>query len=51
MPIMDGYEATRRIRMLDVPQALLPIIAMTANAFNGDRKAALECGMNGVIST
>ena len=51
MPIMYGYEATRRIRMLDVPQALLPIIAMTANAFNGDRKAALECGMNGVIST
>ena len=46
MPIMDGYEATRRIRMLDVPQALLPIIAMTANAFVEDVEAARAAGMD-----
>lgn len=51
MPVMDGYEATRRIRMLDEPLlSSVPIIAMTANAFEEDRKAALECGMNGFIS-
>lgn len=51
MPVMDGYEATRRIRMLDEPSlSSVPIIAMTANAFEEDRKAALECGMNGFIS-
>lgn len=51
MPVMDGYEATRRIRALDDPGlAAVPIIAMTANAFEEDRQAAAECGMNGFIS-
>jgi CheY-like chemotaxis protein len=47
MPIMDGYEATRRIRELDVPEAKkVPIIALTANVFKGDVKKALDAGMN-----
>ena len=51
MPIMDGYEATRRIRALDDPQAAsIPIVAMTANAFDEDKRSALKCGMNGFIS-
>lgn len=51
MPVMDGYEATRRIRQLEnSEQSSIPIIAMTANAFDEDRKAALECGMDGFIS-
>ena len=47
MPVMDGYEATREIRKLPDPErANVPIIAMTANAFEEDRKLALESGMN-----
>ena len=51
MPIMDGYTATRQIRALDDPaRAKLPILAMTANAFDEDRRNALESGMNGFLS-
>ena len=51
MPIMDGYEAARRIRAMDRPGVTdIPIIAMTANAFDEDRRTALEAGMNGHIA-
>ena len=48
MPVMNGYEATKAIRELDDPaKAEIPIVAMTANAFEEDKKAALNAGMNG----
>lgn len=51
MPVMDGYEATGIIRRLPAPQlSQIPIIAMTANAFESDVKAAHEAGMNAHIS-
>ena len=51
MPLMDGYTATREIRTLKNPQiADIPIIALTANAFDSDRKEALKTGMNGYIA-
>lgn len=51
MPKMDGYTATREIRTLkDMEKANVPIIAMTANAFDEDRKKAIKAGMNGHIA-
>ena len=51
MPNMDGYEATEQIRKLeDRDKANLPIIAMTANAFEEDWKLAIQYGMNGYIT-
>ena len=51
MPLMDGYTATREIRTLKNPEiADIPIIALTANAFDSDRKKALRTGMNGYIA-
>ena len=51
MPNMDGYRATEMIRGLsDKSKATIPIIAMTANAFEEDRKKALAKGMNGHIA-
>ena len=51
MPVMNGYEATEQIRSLDDPAlAGITILAMTANAFDEDRKEALECGMDGFLS-
>ena len=51
MPNMDGYKATQAIRRLaDKEKSGIPIIAMTANAFEEDRKKALEKGMNGHIA-
>ena len=51
MPVMDGFESTRRIRALPQPAlSHIPIIAMTADAFDEDRRAAARCGMNGFVS-
>ena len=51
MPVMDGYEATRQIRAMPDPgRAEIPIIAVTANAFDEDRRLALEAGMNGHLA-
>ena len=51
MPVMDGYEATRQIRALnDQVLAGITIIAMTANAFDEDRRKALAYGMDGFLT-
>lgn len=51
MPVMNGYEAAERIRKLDdAEKADIPIVALTANAFEEDRRAALEAGMNGHLA-
>ena len=50
MPNMNGYDATRKIRCLDGKKAVIPIVAMTANAFEEDKKNAFDAGMNGHIA-
>ena len=51
MPVMNGYEAARQIRALNDPAlAGITILAMTANAFDEDKKKALECGMDGFLT-
>ncbi len=51
MPVMDGYQATKEIRKFENHElASIPILAMTANAFEEDRQEALKCGMNGHLA-
>ena len=51
MPVMDGYEATRKIRAMEAPFCrAIPILAMTANAFEEDRQDAIAAGMNGHLA-
>ena len=51
MPVMNGYEAVKRIRRLaDKELSSVPVFAMTANAFEEDKREALKCGMNGHIA-
>ena len=50
MPVMDGLEATRRIRAMETSAARVPIVAMTANAMESDRERCLEAGMDEYIS-
>ncbi len=50
MPVMTGYEATEAIRAMERPDADIPIVAMTADAFAEDAKKCLECGMNAHIA-
>ena len=50
MPHKDGYEATKVIRALNDPRSSIPIIAMTANAFEEDHKAALAAGMDAYVA-
>ncbi len=50
MPVMNGFDATRNIRSADRPDAKLPIIAMTADAFSDDVQSCLDCGMNAHVA-
>jgi len=49
MPVMDGYEATRQIRKID-KNSRTPIIAITANAMDGDKERCIQAGMNDYLS-
>ena len=50
MPVMDGFEATRRIRQQERNQSSTPIVALTASAFEGERKLCLDAGMDDYLS-
>lgn len=50
MPVLDGFEATARIRALPPPHCAIPIIALTASAHSSDRKKCHAAGMNGYLS-
>jgi len=50
MPVMDGYDSTRKIRKLKSDKAKIPIIAMTANAMESDRAKCLDAGMDDYIA-
>ena len=50
MPVMDGEEATKRIRALEAPLGSVPIVALTAHAMAGARDRYLQCGMNDYLS-
>jgi len=50
MPELDGFEATERIRRLAAPRSRVPILALTANAMQGDRERCLEVGMNDYVT-
>jgi len=50
MPVLDGLHATRRIRSLDAASSAVPIVALTANAIEGDRQVCLDAGMDGYLS-
>jgi CheY-like chemotaxis protein len=50
MPVMDGLEATRRLRQMGAAAARMPIVALTANAMEEDRQRCLEAGMSGFLS-
>ena len=50
MPVLDGYEATKQIRLLEKNKASTPIIGLTANAMKGDREACIDSGMNDYVT-